>query len=212
MYYAQMGIRGDDNIVAMDSWPGHNGTNCTDISDPVLVLMTAGKNYAGLNNTQCSITLNQTLFEININTTSRTITVNPTSAPAVDLDPTGRVACLTALTGVQLCLINTSLYTSTLGDMFASNIENVRSQHSSSANETDYTMRGIADTLMSLIDDALVAYASAQLMIAKDTTATSAMVDFKALQIGDRRYIYAIGILNVCIILLFLAGTVKTSG
>ena len=212
MWYAQMGLGASDNIVAMDSWPGHDGTNCTDSSDPVVLVMTAGKNYAKLNKTQCSITLTPALFAVRVNTTSKIITVDRKPDPATDINPAGRIACSSSRVVVQLCLINTSLYTSTLGDMFVSNIESVRSQKNTSTNDTEDTMAGISESLTFIIDDALLAYGSAQLMIAQDSTIVTAMVDFRALRVGDRKYINAIGIFNLCIVLLFLMATLLTNG
>ena len=212
MWYAQMGFRGPDNIVAMDSWPGHHGTNCTDSSDPVVLVMTAGHKYAQLTNTQCSIALTPARFAVHVNTTSKVINVGQKLDSASDINPAGRIACSASRAVVQLCLINTSLYTSTLGDMFVSNIENVRSQKHASANETENTMRGISETLAFIIDDALLAYGSAQLLIAKDSTLTTATVDFRALRVGERKYIYAIAILNLCIVLVFFTATIFTNG
>lgn len=213
MWYAQMGIRGADNIVAMDSWAGHNGTRCTDSSDPVVLVMTAGQNYAKLNNTQCSIVLSPALFAVRVNTTSNLITVERRLESANDINPAGRVACSSSRAVVQLCLINTSLYTSTLGDMFIRQQYRERAISKTCLGKRDGKHdEGISETLTFIIDDALLAYGSAKLMIAQDRTLTTATVDFKALQVGDRKYIYAIGILNLCIVLLFLTATLLTNG
>lgn len=63
-----------------------------------------------------------------------------------------------------------------------------------------------------MLDDILVNYASAQIMVANETKTTSASVTMKALQIGEGEYIIAIAILNAVLFLVVIEEAIRTRG
>ena len=56
----------------------------------------------------------------------------------------------------------------------------------------DATLQGLSNALEAMINDMLVAYGSAQLMIAEQFTPTAALFKSTAMRIGQDSYIYAI--------------------
>lgn len=61
-----------------------------------------------------------------------------------------------------------------------------------------------------MVDDMLVAYGSAQLMIAKQSTPVPAMFKSTAMRIGQDSYIYAIMAVNLVVLVLFVLESVRT--
>lgn len=145
---------------------------------------------------------------------------NTTSYPEedtdIDIDPTNKTIHVAMR---QLELISndlTSFYRSTLGDAFNTSIADHATNTNTTAtissnftttttsNSTDNettTLTAIQNTYISLIDDILAAYASAQLIVGNFSRPATATVTIDALRLGSRVYIVAVFVVNVLVVL-----------
>lgn len=181
--------------------------------------------YTALNNTQCDVTFIPTLFEVKVDVSRLLITVTPQQSTA-DFDPTtkttgiglGRLAQYIVREVTLTSMINTSLYTSVLGDTFISNVANVAAATNTSMDDVSTVTSAVRDSLESMLDDMLLAVSSAQLMIAGSITPstslrqTEATIDVNAVKLGQTGYIYGIFVLNAVLLLLWCAEALRTHG
>lgn len=176
----------------------------------------ASKSYAALNATQCNVTFAPRIFDVSVGLQDRFIKVN--ESPPGDIDAAARDQ-LTHTLLRQFELISndqTSLYVSVLGDSFNSSIASYNSsiasttgssRNSSSAaasrpDEASATLAGLTNSITAMVDDLLVAYSSAQLMVTKDTCAVPVVVKVHAFRYGTGLYIYLTFAINTVIVLL----------
>lgn len=168
-----------------------------------IAITTTGEQYAPLNYTQCQVTFTQRNFSVEVDVQNRTISVAPlnettwlsnkTVADSVSQLPMGALHHI----GVS---VSTALYVNGLGNAFIDNIKNMQAAR----DETDdaSTLAGIEAVLTSILDDAMVAFSSAQIMLLNDTSPAPVVVTSAAYAFGTRGYIYAV----VCISFLVTAG------
>ncbi|GFF54514.1 hypothetical protein IFM46972_10041 [Aspergillus udagawae] len=176
----------------------------------------AGDYYTPLNATQCTVTYTPTRFNVSVDIPSRNITVAMLdAAAAASIDPTHRIAHVVTR---QLELISndlTSFYRSTLGDALNASISDYRTAVAStntSLSEEQIALTGLENAIISFVDDMLVAYASAQLVVGGFASPASAAVHVSALRLGSRVYIVATVVITGVIVLLVIAETVRTKG
>ncbi|RJE18293.1 hypothetical protein PHISCL_09370 [Aspergillus sclerotialis] len=182
----------------------------------------AGPWYAPLNATQCTIQFSPALFNISVGIRDRSIRVQKLTSPSPvpDIDSTHNV---THVATRQIELISndlTSSYRSTLGDAFNASISDYRT--SLSARQTDLpshhydenhiTLTGLENAVTSLIDDILVGYASAQLVVGNFSKPVPANVQVSSLRLGTREYIIASASINGLIVFLLTIEALRTRG
>ena len=172
----------------------------------------SGLNYAYLNMTQCSMTYIPTRFNISVSLTTKNITVTPlTKVP--EIESTGNLSHVATR---QLELISndqTNLYQSLLWNSFRASIGDYNismSNHSGSLTEAASTLEGLKNSVTAMLDDILVGYASAQLMVGKDFTNTTVTVQQQAITLGQVQYVYAVLILTTLILLLVVSEAFRT--
>jgi hypothetical protein len=130
-----------------------------------------------------------------------------------DINSAGNIAYTSTR---QLELISndqTNLYQSLLGNFFIGSIGDYNiSQANSSVPLTaaKSTLAGLTNSVTAMLDDILLGYASAQLMVGNQSTATEALVTTQALRIGQGVYIYAIFALNLVLVVIGPEEAVKT--
>jgi hypothetical protein len=175
----------------------------------------AGSSYALLNATQCTIDFNPSLFDVSVGLPGRNITVTRL-ADAADIDPTRN---LTKTAMRQLELISndqTNLYVSLVGDSLNSSIADYISATSNQTirapTEREAVLAGLTNSFTAMVDDILVSYASAQLMIAEDMLPAPAIVRFNALRFGQDSYIYAIATINGLVVLCVISEAARMRG
>ncbi|KAF8852238.1 hypothetical protein BDZ45DRAFT_630624 [Acephala macrosclerotiorum] len=172
----------------------------------------AGPNYAFLDKTQCSIDYLPTLFNITVDVQARNITIAPI-LDGEDISPSGNLSHTATR---QLELISndqTNLYQSLLGNSFMASIGDYNTSQVNSSvplTETSSTLAGLTNSVTAMLDAILVGYASAQLMVGNQTTATEAIVTTTTMKIGQRLYIIAIFVLNLVIMLVILEEAFRT--
>jgi hypothetical protein len=221
-YYAAVGLYDDSQVVSLVGL-SNNGRN--------LFAIAAGQtpgNYTILNTTQCEVIFTPSQFRVSVSTTDRLINVTLQNATAPDMDPTtakgksglGVIAQTVMRSQTLLSMINTSLYTSVLGNMFISNINNAQAAQAAGFIPKDLDSKSVAlhaieQSLESLIDDTLLAYSSAQLYQMMEThTAKPVEVEARinAIRIGKNIYIILTATINFIIVAMFLEETIRTRG
>ena len=183
----------------------------------------AGRWYAPLNSTQCIIQFNPALINIYIGIRDKSIRVQKLtpSTPIPDIDSSHNISHVDTR---QIELISndlTSSYRSTLGDAFNASISDYRTSLSAQQiklpshhfdENHNITLTGLENSITSLIDDILVGYASAQLVVGNFTKQTPAQVQVSSLRLGAREYIIASASINGLIILLLTIEALRTRG
>ena len=248
----------NSNVVSINADPGSS-----DIA--TIVIATGTGPYSQLNQSQCNVTFNPTLFDISLNISSNEITVQKAGS-APDMDPTAQTNatftawnCQTLPTSLnvssnifgcsnytaqgqpglgniatralrQLNDLSTqdmSLHISSLGEMFLSLVVDERNYAANfGLNISDFENTGIKspDTtpdvlnysirkgLESLIDDSLLAFASAQLALQYNTSVkpVNGTLTGSAIQFGTKPYVYAIFAFNTLLILFFIEEAFRT--
>ncbi|OJZ87452.1 hypothetical protein ASPFODRAFT_572809 [Aspergillus luchuensis CBS 106.47] len=191
------------------------------------VAAAAGSYYASLNASQClisfvprwflvSVAIQEKLVDVvPLNSTSSTL-YSSEEATDIDIDPTNKTIHVAMR---QLELISndlTSFYRSTLGDAFNTSIADhatntnttatissnfTTTSYSNSTDNVTTTLTAIQNTYISLIDDILAAYGSAQLMVGNFSHPATATVTVDAFRLGSRVYIVAVFVVNVLVLL-----------
>ncbi|KAJ9272608.1 hypothetical protein DTO212C5_1335 [Paecilomyces variotii] len=181
----------------------------------------AGKYYAFLNATQCAVTFTPARFNVSIDIEGRNITVSkvPTASPPPSIDPHHN---MTHVVMRQLELISNDLtgyYRSILGDTlnasisdYRTSIVNAEGNTTQTLSETQVVLKGLENAVTSLVDDILVAYASAQLMVGGFKVSVPARVYVSAVRIGSRGYIIASAIITGIIAMLVIAEASRMRG
>lgn len=76
--------------------------------------------------------------------------------------------------------------------------------------DEEINLTGIQNSITAMTDDLLVAYASAQLMIAKDTKTVDATVTHAAVRLGQPIYVYAVFMVNLVILFVVMLEAIRT--
>ncbi|CZR62141.1 uncharacterized protein PAC_12038 [Phialocephala subalpina] len=223
MYAAQGYLPNSEGRNEWSRYPGFS-TNATvaigvaTIPDAVgrILGIASGNMYPNLNNTQCSIDFQPTLFNVTVNINNHNITVTPVdnSTGMTDIEPTG---FLTFLATWQFTLVSTdqtSFYSSLVGNSFNASVANyvtsISNTSATAPNATQATLVGLTNSVSAMVDDILVSYASAQIMVANDTRTASSSITMIALQIGEGQYIIAIAIFNALLFLVVVEEAIRT--
>ncbi|KAJ9132248.1 hypothetical protein NKR23_g11362 [Pleurostoma richardsiae] len=177
------------------------------------VAIAAGDSYAQLNQMQCAIDFTPTLFNVTVAISSRNISVTPVQN-IDDFDP-DRNMTRTLMRQFELITNDmTNIYVSIVGDALMSSVSAV--QASNDTNSTTLgalaTLVGVQNALTAMTDDMLASYASAQLMVGNLSDVVLGDVTMSALMIGQLSYIVAISVINIAIVLVFLAEVMRTRG
>ncbi|KAJ5164553.1 uncharacterized protein N7500_006383 [Penicillium coprophilum] len=198
--------RGDDAIVSL-------GVAASPIAYTAkrYMAIAAGNYYKNLDRVQCAVTFNPALFNVSVDIQGRNISVSKVNrsessvGPVHDIDPHHNI---THVVMRQLELIAndlTSYYRSTLGDAFNASISDYRtSVAGGNLSETQVVMKGMENAVTSLVDDILVAYASAQLVVGEFKKSTPVLVQVAALRVGSRAYVIASAVITGLIALLVI--------
>lgn len=199
-----------DTIVAIASGSSAN-------SSRRLLGIAAGETYGFLNATQCETFYIPTLFNVSVELAGENITVTPvtTDDTVQDIEPRGN---LTFLTNWQFSLIasdQTSAYSSLVGTSFNASIANYLSAqellHGTTPSTQNATLAGLQNSITAMIDSMLTAYAGAQIMVANETTTTTAYVGVRAIRFGDYEYIVAVAILSITAMGLYFLDSARTN-
>lgn len=175
----------------------------------------AGDSYAALNATQCTINFTPKIFSVSVSVSDRSINVTEFSN-GVDF-AARRSLTQTLIRQFELIANDqTSLYVSVIGDSFNSSIASYKSSvhlnESVVPSEASATLNGLKNSVTAMVDDLLVAYSSAQLMIMNDTRLVPAAVQIHAFRYGSGLYIYLTFAINTVVVLLLAEEDLRTRG
>ncbi len=192
------------------------GVASTQTSGPKYLAIASGASYASLNQTQCTITFNPTLCNVTIKKLSNTISVIPTLAPTSDIDPSGNLSHISVRQFELISNDQTNLYQSLVGNSFMRSIDNYQASQqangSGSLTLDDITLSGLQNSIIAMLDDILVGYASAQLMVARQHSTTSIIITIQSMQIGEFGYIVAEVALDLLVMLIVIIEMIRTRG
>ena len=167
-----------------------------------------GQYYGPLNNVQCDIKFSPTVFSLSVDRTNRTISIFPVGD--VDMPPYGQLVINRTLGAMStMSSVLTTAYVPMLGQALMHNIANV--PVSPGKNSTS-NLLGVTDAVDSFIDNILLSYASAELMITKDSVPSNITSEETAIVFGKPVYIYLIFTTNLIIFLVYLAEALRTRG
>lgn len=198
-----------NQVVAMAAGPSSNAS-----STHYMALATGNGtfgDYGRLDKIQCDIRFEPKRFTVAVNTTLKTISVVPgadeIAMPAHAHNLTDRL-----LGGLDIMggVFDTSIWISIMGDVFIHNIQNVEarpgtnnSDPSAAAAAAAATFIGVKDSLESMLDNLLLSFASAQLMLYNDSHFAPVQAYVQATSIGNPRDIYLIFALNVVVCVVY---------
>jgi hypothetical protein len=190
----------------------------------VAASLTNESNYLGIatngdfypfNNTQCVVTFTETQFEVSVNVVNQTVSVLPLNI-TVDLTH-GQNQWLRNSTVVTLLThravnsltslsqeLSTAIYVNPLGNAF---MDNMAALNSTSPNYETTILQSIENVFASLLDNAMVSYATAQMMLLNDTSTVAIVTATQAYTFAASIYVYPLQALNfiICCILIFEA-------
>lgn len=117
----------------------------------------------------------------------------------------------------SLSRINTSIWTSVVGDALYNNIGNAKAAQSQRLidpplSEDDLNLYAITTSVESIIDDILLGLSSSQIAIANSTERTPAVAQVRTVRFGQASSIYAIAIVNLLLIALSVYEIIRTHG
>ncbi|KAH8730886.1 hypothetical protein GQ44DRAFT_736534 [Phaeosphaeriaceae sp. PMI808] len=191
------------------------GVSFSERSPRRYLAIAAGAAYGFLNNTQCEFDFTPTLFNVTVDLNNLNITVRP-DATMRDFNPQRNITRTVVRQFELMSNDMTNLYVSLLGEAFNSSIAAYKMSRASASRdpftEQEATLAGLTNSITAMVDDMLVAYASAQLMVGKLFTQQPARTYVYALQFGQPGYIYAIFTLNLVIIFAVMAEATRTYG
>lgn len=185
-----------------------------------MIAIAAGEPYALFNQTQCTVTFLPTAFSISVNTSEQSISVTPlpntprTKTP--DIEPTTRLTSNVIWSLNLLSRMTPSLYESTLANTLKQNAATMHARHNSSSSsppisdDADLTLRAIEDSFAAMIDDILVAFGAAQLVLSNSSTPVTVTAQLPALQIGKMKYVVWTLALNMVLLFCVVVQAVRT--
>lgn len=216
--YAACGLGSSDNILALVGSRNRKR---------YVFAIAAGSTYAALDKIQCTVDFTPAKFSVSVNRTERLITTEllENRSEARDIEPTGQLKAITMRMPTSFSQQHAcDLYTSLLGNTFMQNIQALANNtdreyitladdttnYGLNASDTALNLRGVQDSLTSMLDDSLLAFSSAQLMISNDTYTVPVSFTRSAVRIGQSGYIYAVAAIHFAIVLLSLFELVRT--
>ena len=187
------------------------GVGRDSLSPRRILAITAGKSYKHLDKVQCTAEFRPTSFNVSVSIANRNITV----APLAHVEAFQDGGNLTHIVMRQLELISndqTNLYVSLVGDSLNSSISNYVIAHNATPaiELKEATLPALENAFEAMVDDMLVAYSSAQLMIENDSSPVTVHLLTYALRPGEVIYIRAIFAVNLLIVMVLLIESGRT--
>ncbi|KAH6681473.1 hypothetical protein B0J14DRAFT_556892 [Halenospora varia] len=158
----------------------------------------------------CNVTMVPRRFTVNVNGRAGLIKVVPLNDTVNSTNPL-LIVTEAFHTTASLSEVASTKFTSAIGNMLNGNINNAHLQQTGENNDTK-ALRAIAEIMQVLTDDALIAYSSAQIMLAGNTTYVPVHITVDEITIGIATYIYIIARVKAAVVLAVIAEAVRTKG
>ncbi|KAJ4213994.1 hypothetical protein NW759_010520 [Fusarium solani] len=173
--------------------------------------------YKFLDQAQCEVDFEPTRFNVTVNNLGKNITVEPTNDTDVpDIDPSRWLKGVLLRQFELIANDETNLYVSTVGSAFNNSITghllSLEMNGTTSVSDNDINLRGIENAIISMVDDMLAAYASAQLIVGNFKDNVKGTVRVTAVAIGEKRFAIAAFALNMVVAFIFLLEALRTRG
>ncbi|KAM6505134.1 hypothetical protein FSOLCH5_015052 [Fusarium solani] len=173
--------------------------------------------YKFLDQAQCEVDFEPMRFNVTVNNLGKNITVEPTNDTDVpDIDPSRWLKGVLLRQFELIANDETNLYVSTVGSAFNNSITghllSLEMNGTTSVSDNDINLRGIENAIISMVDDMLAAYASAQLMVGNFKDNVKGTVRVTAVAIGEKRFAIAAFALNMVVAFIFLLEALRTRG
>lgn len=183
-----------------------------------IVSITAGTEYTRLDQIQCTAQFSPSAFRITGNTTTSQINVE-LLGPGQDIDPSapaspnghGRLQQNVIWEIIRLSQRSLNLYSSNIGESFKANVERTLSQSWDEASD-DNVLAAAATSFEAMIDDILLAFASAQYTLGPQGSQRliPATMTADAIVIGAWNGIYGTFVFNMLLLGIWIAERVRT--
>ncbi|KAH6666009.1 hypothetical protein B0J14DRAFT_605104 [Halenospora varia] len=205
-FYSTWSLYNDAEIVA---WTTNRPLNST---QPLgVVYMAAGSQYSLLSNISCSVDFRPKNFSVQVDRVAKTINVSPGADFTGSLDKDFHLRNIAMQQLGIVSQVSTTLYFSAIGDTLLANMANSASFNSATANLTT-----VADSFTSMLDSILLALTSAQTQLPgfQGNSSLSQRVpvhlELTVARIGNEKFIIAMAVLNVGIVLVLVFFMIKT--
>jgi hypothetical protein len=196
---------------ASDYWPLLAWTSRALNGRNMIAIATGRYNYTEMNQTQCEVQFNPTLFNVSANVTARSIVVTEVQSEENEIPAPVITNVMNSMN--LLPRMSSSLYSSVLGEVLTRNILNMRNRVANlgiAMSDGDVVLAAVADSFSAVIDDLLVGYGAVQIVISNDTISTPLSITVEAARIGEPGYIYATLGLNLLTLFLVLLEAART--
>lgn len=162
--------------------------------------------YNRLHHVQCTLEYTELTVEISVDVSNRTIAVTPGDEKPPEESRFLATYATTKLWDISSVLMTTS-WTSLLGDMFLNNIANTEAfVH----DQEDATLRGVEDSIQSMVDSILESLGAAQVMVLGDMQPTEAHAFYVGVRIGRSSFLYAVLAVHVAVAIIAMVELVLT--
>ncbi|KAL9114870.1 MAG: hypothetical protein Q9227_001113 [Pyrenula ochraceoflavens] len=174
-------------------------------------IATFGPQYFALNHTQCEVTFTPTTFSVAVDVINKTITVDPVHEKDWFANKTAADAYKDKVLRVLYYLsesLSTALYVNPIGNALMNNIAAVQAINHNTSARTNLT--AIENAISSILDDTMVAYSTAQIMLLNNTAPVNVNFTTNAYTFGTSNYIYPIVSLNFVICFVVVVEMLRT--
>ena len=177
-----------------------------------MIAITTTEKFKSFNQTQCVVTFLPTNFNVVVDLSTQVIVVTPSnsSGTARDIEPTGHLTANTMYSINLLSRMSTSLYVSVLGESLNYNVETLTGQDGNTTISSEIINTVVESCFEAVIDDILVAFGIAQLILANSSTSVPVNGVYTAVRIGQDTFIYATLGINILLALIALIEAVRT--
>lgn len=181
-----------------------------------IITLTAGTNYSGLDQMQCTPQFSPSTFKISGNMTTNRITVDHIGS-GTQIDPSAangersQIQQHTMMEIIRLSQRNINPYSSSIGEGFKANIErNINSTWDKASDE--FFLSAAAASLEAVIDDMLLSIASAQYLLGPrgSQKVVPAVMTADALVIGTPKGTYGMFAFNLLLLIVWAIECFRT--
>ncbi|KAF2720051.1 hypothetical protein K431DRAFT_227396 [Polychaeton citri CBS 116435] len=203
-WYAQVTFGSTDGVVSI------GGVN-NDQSPDYFVAFAAGANYRQLDTIQCQCFFHPTAFNVSVSMSNRTISVSSLQ-PIPEIEPRNSLKAKVMRNIVDVAKIETTLYTSTLGDAFNESIRTLAWRENNlhgtdiagRSTSPDMVLEAVEQSLLAMTDDILVWIASTGLALNSSVTVAQTRQQALALSIGSPAFVLAVVVFHLVTLIAVL--------
>lgn len=194
--YAQLSFGSGEKIVSI------GGTNNMYIPGHFLAFA-AGQAYSNLDTVQCEFTFTPQVFNITVHETNRTIIVKPIERTD-EIEPRGALREKILKNIVDITKVETTLYSSSVGNAFNKSITTLSLRESSPVTP-ELVLRAVEQSLLAATDDIMIQLSSTSMALDQGARKDTATTQQATVAIGDRPFIVATMTIHIVALIGVLA-------